>query len=397
MDAGTDRTLHLAPSLFFDGEKLHKNAIVSIKDQVIVDIKFNASKNSYDSTATHELHGILCSGFIDLQVNGGGGIQFNHSPTIESLKKIVEAHRATGTSQILATVITDSTDVMLQAAETVAEAIKAKLPGILGIQFEGPHISEPKKGVHPECQIRRLSDSEKTIYARQDLGIKLITLAPESVCSDDIRWLKQQGCVVSIGHTDAPFESHLLAMAAGATGFTHLYNAMSPLTSREPGAVGAAMYCQDAFAGLILDGHHCDYVAAKLAWRLKNADHQAGVGRLFLVSDAMASTGSDLTEFELFGERVKVENGRLTTSAGRLAGAHLSLQQAVQNAHIELELPIEEALKMATVYPMQFITSSTTNKSVRELAEASKIANLQIGSPADLILLDEKLNLIKRV
>jgi N-acetylglucosamine-6-phosphate deacetylase len=381
-------TQHFAPQWLFDGQQLHQNVIVSISinqntnQNQISNLQWNCNAEQLNASHVTHLQGILSPGLVDVQVNGGGGVQFNHAPSLASLKTIITAHRSAGTAAILPTVITDDVKIMAAAADAVSEAIKQKVPGIIGIHFEGPHLSVPKRGVHPEQYIRAISDAEKAIFARTDLGHKLITIAPEQIKADDIQWLTEQGWVVSIGHTNAPFEQHLLALGAGATGFTHLYNAMSPLTSREPGAVGAALYAEDAFAGIILDGHHCDYVCAKLAWHLKHK-HQ---GKLFLVSDAMASAASELTEFDLFGETVKVAGGRLTTSNGTLAGAHLTLLEAAQNAVHELELSIDEALRMATSYPMQFLQNPN-----------GQFGQITIGAPADLILLDEKLNLVQTV
>lgn len=381
----------IAPEYLFDGNGLIQNSVLEIQNGRVYEIHHNALLSDYPTAIS--LNGILSPGFIDLQVNGGGAVLFNDDPSIHGLQRIVNAHNVSGTSHILPTVITDKIEVMEQAADSVSAALEQGLAGVLGIHFEGPHISEPKKGVHPEVSIRTLGDAEKKLYSRSDIGIKLITLDPDAVSLEDIKYLITNNCIVSVGHTNASYASIKAAIDAGASGFTHLYNAMSPLTGREPGAVGAALNSESVYAGIILDGFHVDYVSAKLAWKIKNQltnssafpdSSEKKTGKLYLVSDAMSSIGSAQKSFNLFNQTVSVCNGRLTNEFGTLAGAHLNLLMAVQNTKQHLNISNEACLKMAITYPAEFIG-----------LDANKFAVVK-GSEAKFIQLDENLNLIQR-
>lgn len=350
-------------SRFFDGESILHDVLFRLEGQNVLTIKARESLTS--ATNSHPdvqvLEGIVSPAFVDLQINGGGGALFNDVPTKAALDKISQAHLKYGTGYYLPTVITDDVAVMEQAAESVSQQIKDNHPNILGIHFEGPHISRPKKGVHPAQHVRGFTDRERAIYKRTDLGIKKITIAPESVSLEDLDFLIKHQWHVSIGHTNGTAAQIKPMLEHGATGFTHLFNAMSQMTGREPGAVGLALSRSDAFAGLILDGHHVDYDNARLAWMIKNQNKSTAEQRLFLVSDAMATVGSDNHCFDLFGAKVKAENGKLTTEDGTLAGAHLTLLEAIQNAVNELSIDIAEALKMTTTIPARFISSPLAN------------------------------------
>ncbi|GAB2999504.1 N-acetylglucosamine-6-phosphate deacetylase [Psychrosphaera aestuarii] len=380
-------TLHYTPRFLFDGHELLENRVVKVDDGKVIDIL--VVNDLSENIQAIKLDGILSPGFVDLQVNGGGGVLFNDEPDLLGLKKILTAHQQYGTEYILPTIITDDINVMVRAADAVCMARQSNLEGIIGIHFEGPHISAPKKGVHPDKFIRPLSQQEKALYARSDIGIKLVTIAPEVLSEKDLEFLIENNCIVSIGHTNASYSTHCSALELGASGFTHLFNAMSPLTGREPGAVGAALNNEGAYAGIILDGYHVDYASAKLAWKIKNNSmsfsESSKLGRLYLVSDAMSSIGSQIDSFQLFDQTVLVQDGRLTNEAGTLAGAHLNLLTAVQNAHQHLDISIKESLKMATSYPTEYIDQNAT------------IGGIKIGSRANFILLDLDLNLIERI
>ena len=322
----------------FDGESWHQHIEVQIEEGVIRSLK---------PTDPDFCDGILVPGFIDLQVNGGGGVLFNASPTLDTLRRMVRAHARYGTVALLPTLITDDLRVMERAADTLSEAIASAEPGVLGLHFEGPHLSAPKKGVHPQQHIRPLSERELAIYARQDIGIKLVTVAPECVPPEQIRQLIEQQVTVFLGHSNADAETVLAAIDAGARGFTHLYNAMSPLTSREPGMVGVALVDQSTWCGIILDGHHMHPLAARLALQSKPQ------GKLLLVTDAMSPVGTDDQHFDLFGEQVTRQNLQLTNSRGQLAGSALDMASAVRYAINQLDVSEDEALRMASRYPAQ--------------------------------------------
>ncbi|WP_423185962.1 N-acetylglucosamine-6-phosphate deacetylase [Alishewanella sp. d11] len=315
--------------------------------------------------------GILAPGFIDLQVNGGGGVLFNNAPSINTLQTMMQAHSQFGSTAMLPTLITDNLQVMQQSANVIAQAIQDGVPGIIGVHFEGPHLAVPKKGVHPEQHIRELSDAELAIYLRTDLGIRLLTVAPENVSPAQIRLLTDAGVKVWLGHSNAEAKVVQQALAAGACGFTHLYNAMSPLTSREPGMVGVALTDAHSWCGLILDGLHMHPLAAKLALLAKPK------GKAIIVTDAMSPVGTTDTEFAFFSGKVIREGNKLTNEAGALAGSVLDMAAAVRYAVTELAVCAEEALRMASLYPAE------------ALGIAQQRGRLLPGFAADAVLLND--------
>lgn len=355
-------TQQLSVRRLFDGENWLENVTVSIVDGAISSISAAAGDNV--------LPGSLVPGFIDIQVNGGGGALFNTAPTAGSLRTMVQAHARFGSVGLLPTVITDSLQVMQQSADAIATAIAQQEPGILGVHFEGPHLSVPKRGIHPPQYIRPLSDAELAIYARTDLGIKLVTVAPENISPQQIRQLTGLDVIVCLGHSNTDAETVQAAIAAGATGFTHLYNAMSPLTSREPGVVGVALADQNTWCGIILDGHHLHPVAAKVALAAKPK------GKLLLVTDAMSPVGTTDTEFDFAEGKVFRHGNKLLSTEGKLAGSVLDMAAAVSYAINELDVAPAEALRMASLYPAQFLN----------LPDRGRVA---AGYRADLVLLDD--------
>ncbi|KPN75913.1 N-acetylglucosamine-6-phosphate deacetylase [Shewanella sp. LC6] len=351
----------------FDGESFHQDVPVTIEDGLIAsfDTALGAKEVRYTGT--------LVPGFIDVQVNGGGGALFNTSPTVACIETIGKAHARFGTTGFLPTLITDNVQVMAKAADAVALAVAQKSAGVLGVHFEGPHLSVPKKGVHPQGFIREITEAELAIFCRQDLGIRVVTLAPENVSPEVIRLLVESGVKVCLGHSNADYDTVVAALKAGATGFTHLYNAMSPLGSREPGVVGAAIESETAWCGLIVDGHHVHPAAARIALRAKPR------GKMMLVTDAMPPVGmDDETSFELFGTQVLRVGDRLNAVTGELAGCVLDMASAVRNTVNMLGLPLGEALRMAALYPAEF------------LGIADSVGRLAVGQRADLLLLDNQ-------
>ncbi len=348
----------------FDGEQWHTNVRVTAEAGLITEIAACSAAECTDVT--------LAPGFIDVQVNGGGGALFNTAPTIDSLRTMLKAHAGFGTTAMLPTVITDSVATMQQCADAIAAAVAACEPGILGVHFEGPHLSVPKRGVHPTEHIRGLSADELALYGRTDLGIKLVTVAPENVTPEQIRQLVELNVIVCLGHSNADGATVEAALAAGATGFTHLYNAMSPLTSREPGMVGVALADRNSWCGIIFDGHHVHPVAAKLALAAKPR------GKMLIVTDAMSPVGTNDTEFPFFAGKVTRVGNKLTNDTGSLAGSVLDMAAAVQYAVTELGTDQGEALRMASLYPAEF------------LGIADRAGRIAAGYRADLVLLDQK-------
>jgi len=317
----------------------------------------------------------LAPGFIDTQVNGGGGVLFNDCPTVDCIAAIGEAHRRYGTTGFLPTLISDDLSVIDTAIAAVEDAIDQGVPGVLGIHIEGPYLNASRKGVHDASKFRTLDDEAVARLTRLKTGRTLVTLAPEMTTPDMIRRLVQGGAVVAAGHTDATYAETRAGLDAGMTGFTHLFNAMSPLTHRAPGAVGAALEDIHAWCGLIVDGHHVDPVVLKLALRCRP------LNRFVLVTDAMPSVGSSEDHFILQGRRIEVRQGACVAPDGALAGSDLNMAAAVRNARDLLDLRLEDAIAMASTWPAAFLGLSDTGVIAQDRR-------------ADLVILDDNLDVI---
>jgi N-acetylglucosamine-6-phosphate deacetylase len=363
-------TIRFHAKRLFDGEQFLDDCVLTISNGKIT--KIDHDTQNVDVIAQE----LVAPGYIDLQVNGGGGALFNDSPSIEQLKTMMLAHAKFGTTGMMPTLITDKVSVMAQAADAMAQAIKEQVPGILGVHFEGPHLSLAKKGTHCAELIRPITDDEWAILSRKDLGQVMVTLAPETVSVADITRMVSLGIKVCLGHTNADYLQAQSAVDAGATGFTHLFNAMSPLQGREPGVVGCALLNDNTQAGLIVDGHHVDYSSCKLAIKAKPA------GGIFLVTDAMPPVGTDMTEFPLYDRTVYVEEGKLTSTTGELAGSSLDMATAVKNTHEKLNIPLDESIRMASLYPAQYLYAG--NELVR--------GQLKVGQQADFVVLANDLS-----
>ena len=362
------KTTLLADALF-DGEVIRRSVPVTIDAGRIIAL------DSVGGVEPTRLPGLLAPGFIDIQVNGGGGVLFNDAPTVSTIARIGAAHARFGTTGFLPTLISDSAEVMARAADAVSAALGDGTPGVLGIHFEGPHLSLAKRGVHPARAIRPIGEREWALFARTDLGVRVVTVAPETVPASDITRLGELGVLVCLGHSNADVDTVQRALQAGATGFTHLYNAMSPLTSREPGMVGAALVDERSWCGLILDGVHVHPATARLALAAKPA------GKIVWVTDAMPPVGTDATEFELFGAPIVRSGNSLRDRAGTLAGSVLDMATAVRNGVHLLGLSLAESLNMASRYPAELL---------RLGSERGRIAP---GARADLVLLDDGLQI----
>lgn len=293
--------------------------------------------------------GVLAPGFIDLQVNGGGGELLNNNPSAEALQAMLDGHRQGGTTGMLPTLISDSPDKHKQCVEEVAHAIKAKTPGVLGVHIEGPFFDLERRGVHNQNYIRTMEQSDiDWLTALRDFPV-MLTLAPEHTKPGQIKALTDAGIMVCAGHTNAEYEAVRRALDEGLRGFTHLFNAMSPLQGRAPGVVGAALEDRNTWCGIVIDGHHVHPASIRVARAAKPQ------GKLYLVTDAMATVGSPNKSFELYGETIREENGRLVSAEGRLAGSAISMMDGVRIATEDVGLPLEESLRMASLYPAQML------------------------------------------
>jgi N-acetylglucosamine-6-phosphate deacetylase len=320
---------------------------------------------------------LLLPGFIDTQVNGGGGLLFNDQPTAATIAGIGAAHRRFGATGFLPTVISDDLDSVATAIAAARQAITRGDCGALGLHIEGPFLNAKRKGIHDASKFRRIDEAAFTLLTSLGVGRTLVTLAPEMTTPAMIQRLVQAGVIVSAGHTNATYAVVRAALEHGLTGFTHLFNAMSPLTSREPGVVGAALDDTSAWCGIIVDGHHVDPVVLKIALRSRPLD------RFMLATDAMPCVGAAQKSFTLQGRQITVRNGVCVDEHGVLAGSDLDMASAVRNAVQLLGLDLRQASRMASRNPAEFLGLG---------AELGRIAP---GYRADLVLLDEGLEVLE--
>ena len=353
----------------FDGATLRQGLALQIADDAVV-----AVRPAHDLPKTAlalRMNGTVTPGFIDLQVNGGGDVLLNQVPTPAGMARMAAAHRRFGSVAILPTLITDAPEVLARAAES---AIAAKgQTGIIGLHIEGPHISVARRGTHAECFVRPLDEvTINIVRALRQAGIAvMITLAPEAVCSGQIAALAASGAVVSIGHSDATADQTRAALAEGASCFTHLFNAMSPMLNRSAGVVGAAIN-STAHAGIICDGIHVADEMVGLALRARPVSD-----RMFLVSDAMSTVGGS-DHFMLYGQTIWLRDGRLVNKEGSLAGAHVTMAESLQRLVQVVGVPAEAALRMAVSVPATVIGRTD-------------LARIEGRALADLLLLDTNL------
>lgn len=316
--------------------------------------------------------GYLMPGFIDVQVNGGGGVLFNDDPTVEAIAAIGAAHRRFGTTGFLPTLISDSPDKVAQAIRAVSDAIASHIPGVLGLHIEGPYLNVAKRGIHDASQIRSMDQAAIDLLSSLDRGVTMVTIAPELAPPGAVAELARRGVVVMAGHSLASYDVVGDAAAAGLAGVTHLFNAMTQLEGRSPGLVGAALDL-GLYAGLIADGHHVHPASCRIAYR------SLGPERLVLVTDAMPTVGSSGTKFQLGDTEIVYAEGKLRNRDGTLAGSHLDMAQAVRNSMTMLGISLAEASTLASATPASL------------LGMARVRGTLAPGRAADLVHLDDKL------
>lgn len=360
----------------FTGESVHANSSVVIKNGLIDEIVIGR-RPRIDHVTEIDVQGRrLVPGFVDLQVNGGGGVLFNDSPTVDSLRTISAAHARFGTTGFLPTLISDDDDVMRAAIDAVRRARQERVPGVLGLHFEGPFLNPGRHGAHGVDKIRIIDDEAIELLTSLGRGaVMLVTLAPEMMSTVVIEQLSAAGVVVFAGHSEADYEQCRRAVDAGLSGFTHLFNAMPPLMGRAPGIVGAALDLDSAVVSVIADGHHVHPASLRVALGAKRR------GQVVLVSDAMPTVGSTLTEFRLGGQRVELKDGVLRNRRGSLAGSHLNMLEAVRNVISLTGNHWTKAVRMASSYP------------ARAIGVADRRGFLARGYRADLVELNEDMSL----
>jgi N-acetylglucosamine-6-phosphate deacetylase len=325
-----------------------------------------------DAVVTDLDRQMLVPGFIDVQVNGGGDRLFNDDPSVDTIAAIGAAHRRFGTTGFLPTLISDDEDRIASALDAARAAIAARIPGVLGVHIEGPFLNPQKKGIHDPAKLRHISASEIALLSEPVGGRTVVTLAPEIVPADALRQLVSAGVIVCAGHTQASGDQVSAALANGLRGFTHLFNANSQLTAREPGVVGAALLDNSSWCGIIVDGYHVDPRVLQLA--LRAAPHR----RFMLVTDAMPSVGGHKS-FVLGGQSIQVIDGQCLSAGGTLAGSDLDMASAVRNAVAMLGLDIADAAAMASANPAAF------------LGLDHELGRIAPGYRASLTLLDDDL------
>lgn len=318
--------------------------------------------------------GILAPGFIDTQVNGGGGVLFNDAPNEETILQILNAHKKFGTSAILPTLISDDLEKVTIAINAVKSLIQKGETGILGIHLEGPFISPLKKGIHDETKFKILNDASIDILSALEIAPTLITIAPERHSIEDLEQLANKPwTILAAGHTNATSYDMMRANEIGLSGITHLYNAMSQISAREPGVVGYALEKRNLICGIIVDLVHVHPQNIRLTYDV------LGAGNLMLVTDAMNPVGTDDDFFMLYGKKISVRDGSCFDENGTLAGSALDMASAVRNSHFKVGIPLGACLQMASETPARFLYMQ------------NKIGSIRIGNFADLIHLDDEL------
>ena len=348
----------------FSGKEFFDNRALLIDGENIIDVI-----NEHDIPNNFEIQklngGILSPGFIDLQVNGGGGKLFNNSPDKESLNAIIEAHQHFGTTSIMPTVISDSLNVLKRCATTISEEIESN-KSLLGVHIEGPFFNVKYRGVHQKQYINTINSDYLNLFeSLKDFPV-ILTLAPECISTKQLKHLKSLGFKILAGHTDASYDQLEEAIKYGLDGFTHLFNAMGQISAREPGVVGSALTFDNTTASIIVDLHHVHPSLIQMAYKQKPQ------GKLFFVSDSMATIHHGEPSFELYDEVVSESNGRIINSEGKLAGSSITQIDAIKNAYQSCNIPLNEALAMASRYPAEY------------LGVANYLGSLESGYRADL-------------
>ena len=364
----------LSGARIFDGERfLDDHAVVVEGARIAAIVPYSERPDG----AVRDLGGgLLAPGYVDVQVNGGGGVLFNEDPTPEGIARIAAAHRNHGTIGLLPTLVTDAPQVTAAAIAATREA-RRLTPAVLGIHLEGPFLDPRRKGAHELSYIRDLEPDDVATIAKADCGAVMLTLAPNRVGTGSIAELARHGVLVSLGHSDASYEEARKAVEVGARAFTHLFNAMSAPTGREPGMVGAALDLDEAFVGLIADGHHVHEANLRIALAAKRRD------RFMLITDAMPPAAGGPDHFDLQGRRVTCADGCLRLDDGTLAGSVLTMDEAVRFAVNVVRLPLADALAMASRVPATFLRRDT---------ELGRIAP---GYLASLVHLDDELRVLE--
>lgn len=358
--------LALSGARIFDGDKFVDGlAVILDGEQIVALVPSEQIPSGIDSLQLDG--GLLAPGFIDLQVNGGGGAFFTNDTSVDALQTMLDGHRPTGTTSMLPTLISDTREVHQAGTRAVADAVAAGMKGILGIHIEGPFFDLGRRGAHNERYIRKMEQADiDWLTANHDFKL-MLTLAPEHTDPGQIKALVDGGVVVCAGHTDAHYDHVMAAIGEGLSGFTHLYNAMRPTTGREPGVVGAALDSANTWCGIIIDTYHVHAASARIACAAKPR------GKVYLVTDAMSTVGAKEKSFQIYGETIYEKDGCLVNAEGRLAGSAIGMIDAVRLNTTWVGMDLGESLRMASLYPAQYMQLD------------KKLGRIEPGFRADLV------------
>ncbi|WP_039914759.1 N-acetylglucosamine-6-phosphate deacetylase [Cellvibrio mixtus] len=353
----------LVGARIFTGEEFLDNRALIINGEVIEALV--SAENLPDGIARIQLNGgVLAPGFIDLQVNGGGGAFFTNDTSVSAIRTMLDGHRPTGTTSLLPTLISDTREVHQAGVRAIADAVAAGLKGVLGVHVEGPFFDMARRGAHNERYIRKMEQADidwlvASVKAQHKFKV-MLTLAPEHADVGQIKQLTSAGVVVCAGHTDGHYEDVVAALKEGLSGFTHLYNAMRPTTGREPGVVGAALEDANSWCGIIIDTYHVHAASARIAYAAKPK------GKMYLVTDAMSTVGSSEKSFQIYGETIYEKDGCLVNAEGRLAGSAIGMIDAVRLNTNWVGVELAESLRMASLYPAEYMQVDNHLGRIRE-------------------------------
>ncbi|PUA30104.1 MAG: N-acetylglucosamine-6-phosphate deacetylase [Cellvibrio sp. 79] len=353
----------LVGARIFTGEEFLEKRALIIKGDVIESLVLLENLPS-DIPVVRLNGGVLAPGFIDLQVNGGGGAFFTNDTSVSAIQTMLDGHRPTGTTSLLPTLISDTREVHQAGVRAVADAVASGLKGVLGVHVEGPFFDMARRGAHNERYIRKMEQADidwlvTSVKAQHEFKV-MLTLAPEHADAGQIKQLTSAGVVVCAGHTDGHYEDIVAALAEGLSGFTHLYNAMRPTTGREPGVVGAALEDANSWCGIIIDTYHVHAGSARVAYAAKPK------GKMYLVTDAMSTVGSPEKSFQIYGETIYEKDGCLVNAEGRLAGSAIGMIDAVRLNTDWVGVALAESLRMASLYPAEFMQVDNCLGRIRE-------------------------------
>ena len=331
----------------FDGDELRDGLGILVDNETIAAV-LPANQTPKQAKSVVLSGGILAPGFIDVQVNGGGGIMVIDDPSIPGIQKVVAAHRKFGTTNMMPTIMSDTKERMSHAVKLISHAAESE-PCVLGVHIEGPFFCASRKGAHKSKFIRKPDDTDLAWLSSSKRGKTIVTLSPDAVEPAYIRTLTESGIIVCCGHSNATYNKVVSALQAGMSGFTHLHNAMLQTSAREPGVVGAALESKDAWVSVIVDKNHVHKTTLLNSLKTKPST------KFILVTDAMATVGTDKKSFKLYGEEIHLRQNKLVNDEGLLAGSAISMMDAVKNTTQWLGLPLQESLRMASLYPAQFL------------------------------------------